>query len=187
MMVVASAKARTAMPNNIPSKKGSNTRYFVHSICLKTDDHGRMWDDPAARTVRTSRPKSGSAFVRMYYLINSLPMNNPSFYTACILAGLAFLLGSATQKDTFDKITVREFQLVDENGTERASIKVEAEGQVVLRLRDKEGAIRVKMGADEAGSGLVLLDRQTNPAIHALSKQGGALTVLDKDGKQRSY
>ncbi|HEY8512432.1 MAG TPA: hypothetical protein VIL31_10770 [Cyclobacteriaceae bacterium] len=114
-------------------------------------------------------------------------MNNPLLYPTCILAALAFLLGSATPKDTFDKITVREFQLVDEDGTERASIKVEAEGQVVLRLRDQNGAIKVKMGADESGSGLVLLDRQTTPSIHALSKDGGTLTILDKQGTERTY
>jgi hypothetical protein len=90
--------------------------------------------------------------------------------------------------ERFDKISVREFELVDEKGKERVSVKIEDSGEVVFRMRDSGGTIRVKAGASETGSGLVLLDGATNPAIHALAgKDGGTLTLMDKTGKKRSY
>lgn len=55
-------------------------------------------------------------------------------------------------------------------------------------MRDDGGTIRIKMGADETGSGFVFLDDQTNPAIHGLAKKdGGRITVTDKTGKKHQY
>jgi hypothetical protein len=88
-------------------------------------------------------------------------------FTAAVLL---FFLSFSSPQTTFDKLSVREFELLDTNGKKRASIKVESDGQVVFRLMDSEGTIRVKIGADKSGSGLVLLDGQTNPAIHALAR-----------------
>ncbi|MEK6782325.1 MAG: hypothetical protein AABY93_11495 [Bacteroidota bacterium] len=105
-----------------------------------------------------------------------------------LLGFTALLLASRNSQDRFDKITVREFELVDENGKQRASIKVEPEGEIVFRLRDDKGTIRVKIGAGEDGSGLVMLDKNTNPAVHVLAKQNGAkFTLTDKEGKKREY
>lgn len=93
---------------------------------------------------------------------------------------------SKPYQQTFDKISVREFELLDKNGKQRVSIKVEEEGEVVFRLKDKSGIICLKMGAGEDGSGLVLLDGDTEPGIHALAKKGGSShTILGKDGKKR--
>lgn len=94
---------------------------------------------------------------------------------------------SRSTKETFDKISVREFELVDDKGKQRVSIKVEDNGEVLLRLRDQNETIRVKLGADEDGSGLLLLDKETNPGIHVLAKKGASMTVTDKDGKKKSY
>lgn len=97
------------------------------------------------------------------------------------------LLSSAThpQNQKFDRITVREFELVGENGSRRANIRVESSGEVVMRLMDKDGTIRVKIGASEAGSGLVLLDGSTEPAIHALAKKDGGKVTVQAQGKKR--
>jgi hypothetical protein len=55
-------------------------------------------------------------------------------------------------------------------------------------LRDSKGTIRVKLGAGENGSGLVLVDDQTNVGIHALAKKDGTtLTLINKDGKKREF
>ena len=97
------------------------------------------------------------------------------------------LLASRPSRDTFDKITVREFELVDGKGKKRASIKVEENNEVVFRLRDQNGTIRIKLGADEKGSGLLLLDSETNPGIHALAKKGASFTVTDEYGKKKTY
>jgi hypothetical protein len=93
-----------------------------------------------------------------------------------------------SDQQTFEKITVKEFELVDQNGKQRVSIKVESEGEILFRMKDQAGTIRVKLGAGEDGSALVLLDDSTEPAIHALAKKnGGSLTLRDKSGKKRVY
>lgn len=106
------------------------------------------------------------------------------------LLGLILLLfvASSPYQNSFDKITVKEFELVDQNGKRRASIKVEPEGEIVFRLMDETGTIRVKMSGSKQGSGLVLLDKNTNPGIHGLAKENGAsLVVTGHDGKKREY
>ena len=100
---------------------------------------------------------------------------------------LVVFVTSKPYQQTFDKISVREFELLDKNGKQRVSIKVEEEGEVVFRLKDKSGIIRLKMGAGEDGSGLVLLDGDTEPGIHALAKKGGSsLTILGKAARKES-
>lgn len=106
---------------------------------------------------------------------------------ACNILLWIFIAAGPSQ-NTFDKITVKEFELVDDKGTRRVSVRVEPEGEVVFRMMDNSGTIRVKLGADENGSGLVLLDQHTNPAVHVLAKDNGAsLTVTDKTGRKKQY
>ncbi len=101
---------------------------------------------------------------------------------------LLTFLAARPSTERFDKISVREFEMVDDKGKERVSVKIEDSGEVVFRMRDSDGTIRVKLGASETGSGLVLLDGATNPGVHALAgKDGGTLTLMDKAGKKRSY
>jgi len=107
-----------------------------------------------------------------------------------LLAGLILLvfIASKPSQQTFDKISVREFELLDKNGVQRASIKTEDDGEVVLRLKDRTGTIRLKLGANENGSGLLLLDSNTEPGIHALSKENGStLTIIGKDKKKKEF
>jgi hypothetical protein len=67
-----------------------------------------------------------------------------------------------------------------------AQLKVEASGEVVFRLRDEQGTIRVKLGAAEKSSGLLPANDATEPGIHMLAKDTGtSLTLTGKDGKQR--
>lgn len=107
-------------------------------------------------------------------------------FVICVAA--VFPSGSRRGQETFQKISVSEFELVDRNGTRRASIKVEETGEVVFRLLDRNGTIRMKMGASEDGSGLLLLDHNTEPSIHALAgKNGAQLTMTDQQGKKRAY
>lgn len=117
-------------------------------------------------------------------------MKTQSFLAAALIANtmLLGLVAARSTEERFDTITVREFRLVDEKDKERASIKVEDGGEVVFRLRDSGGTIRVKVGADLGGSGFVFLDDQTNPVIHGLAKkEGGKITVTDKDGNKHEY
>jgi hypothetical protein len=106
-----------------------------------------------------------------------------------LLAGMMVMFSANhINPQKFDKISVQEFELVDKKGQQRASIKVEENGEVVLKLLDDKGTIRVKLGADKGGSGLVLLDDSTNPGFHASAKSMGAtLTLVDKQGTKREY
>ena len=101
------------------------------------------------------------------------------------IAIFLFISATSTQNQKFEKITVREIELVGENGVRRANVKVESSGEVVLRMMDQNGTIRVKLGASEDGSGLVLLDDATEPAIHALAKKEGIKLTLQSKGKKR--
>ena len=117
-------------------------------------------------------------------------MKTQSLSILFFLAGMMAILvsGSSIDQQKFDKISVKEFELVDTNGHQRASIKVEEDGEVVFRLRDAKGTIRVKLGASEDGSGLVLLDDSTSVGIHALAKKKEtSLTLINKEGEKREY
>jgi len=80
----------------------------------------------------------------------------------------------------------RVLELVDEQGRTRSRLNVEPDGEVVLRLFDRDGTIRVKLGAGVDGSGLVLLNDETEPGIHLLAKASGStLTLRNKGGQER--
>jgi hypothetical protein len=114
---------------------------------------------------------------------------NQFIYGIGILNFIVLLFMAASpQRDRFDKITVQEFELIDASGKQRVSIKVEEGGEVVFRLRDDDGNIRVKMGANKDGSGLVLLDGETNPGVHALAKKSGStFTIVSAGGKKKEF
>ena len=84
-------------------------------------------------------------------------------------------------------LRVRALQLVDKNGEVRSQLNVgETNGEVIFRLLDAKGTIRVKMGASEEGSGLLLLNNLTEPGVHILANQDGTtLTLVDHNGVKR--
>lgn len=99
---------------------------------------------------------------------------------------LLLLIAASPHQQDFEKIRVKEFEVIDSKGAVRAAIKTEPDGEVILRLRDKTGTIRVKLGATEQGSSLVLLNDATEVGIHAIAKNKETkFTVLGKDGKKR--
>lgn len=101
---------------------------------------------------------------------------------------LLLFIAARPSEENFEKIRVKEFELVDKGGIKRASLKTEDDGSVIMRLIDKTGTIRVKLGADENGSGLVLLNNATEVGLHAMAKKDGTkLVLVDKDGKKREY
>jgi len=82
-------------------------------------------------------------------------------------------------------LRARLIELVDEKGQTRAQLKVEPDGAAVFRMRDARGTIRVKLGASEDGSGLLLLDHETEPAIHLLARNRGTTLTLSEKGKEK--
>ena len=99
---------------------------------------------------------------------------------------LLLFIAAKPSEENFEKIRVKEFELVDKAGVKRISFKTEDDGEVIMRLIDKTGTIRVKIGANENGSGLVLLNNSTELGFQALAKKEGSKIVLvDANGKKR--
>ena len=68
-------------------------------------------------------------------------------------------------------LRARTLELVDAHGRVRSRLNVESGGEVVFRLFDQTGTIRVKLGAGEGGSGLVLNDETTEPGVHIVARR----------------
>jgi hypothetical protein len=102
-----------------------------------------------------------------------------------ILLGL-LARGEAAAGPVPDVLRGRALELVDERGRIRARLNMEPGGDVVFRLLDQEGTIRVKLGAGTDGSGLLLANDATEPGVHILAKpQGSSVRLADKNGRER--
>ncbi len=107
----------------------------------------------------------------------------------CVIGMLlvANLLRPATAQTkspaTPDVLRAQMIELVDAAGRRRASLKVEADGETLLRLFDERGTIRVKLGAGLDGSGLILMDNNTEPAVHVLARGDAASIALSAPKK----
>ncbi|MGH7404394.1 MAG: hypothetical protein ACREJA_00740 [Candidatus Methylomirabilales bacterium] len=101
--------------------------------------------------------------------------------------------GRITAQSVTPVLRGRVIELVDDRGQVRSRFNVEASGEVVLRLLDRNGTIRVKLGAGEGGSGLVLADEATEPAVHIIARRIGtserptttSITLRGREGQQR--
>ena len=100
-------------------------------------------------------------------------------------AALFFIVTSFTNTNQVQPVLRgQQLELVDANGKVRVSIKTE-ETETIFRMMDSSGTIRVKLGGGKDGSALVLLDGDTNPGVHVLSKSTGtSLTMISKEGKK---
>ena len=107
---------------------------------------------------------------------------------------LLFLLATLAQARSPDAqatppvLRARALELVDEHGQVRSRFNVESNGEVVFRLLDQDGTIRVKLDAAKDGSGFVLLNDATEPGVHLLAKAtGSSLKLRNKDGQERMF
>ena len=117
--------------------------------------------------------------------------------TAINLALLLLTLSQArsvtAQASVVPSVRANVIELVDDHGQTRSRLNVESGGEVVFRLMDQNGTIRVKLGADESGSGLLLTDERTEPGIHLIARRVGtaerpkttSITLAGADGKER--
>jgi hypothetical protein len=103
------------------------------------------------------------------------------------------LAGAQTGLTTAEPVVhARALELVDDRGVVRSRFNVEAGGEVVLRLLDENGTIRVKLGAGADGSGLLLADETAEPGIHMVARRTGTserptttrITLKGRDGQQ---
>lgn len=112
-------------------------------------------------------------------------------------AGLLLLTVAQAQLTTAQTVTPvlrgRALELVDDRGQVRSRLDVAPDGEVVFRLFDRTGTIRVKLGAGEGGSGLVLLDETTSPGVQIIARRIGtaerpittSVTLTGANGRQR--
>jgi hypothetical protein len=103
---------------------------------------------------------------------------------AILLAGLAH--ARAAPEVAPPVLRGSALELVDGQGRMRARLNVEAGGEVVFRLMDETGTIRVKLGAGTGGSGLLLANDATEPGIHMIAgADGSRVRIANKDGRER--
>lgn len=119
-------------------------------------------------------------------------MNAPRFAVALsvlnltILGGAAFRTRAAESQGGDEVLRGTALELVDGRGKTRARLNVEPGGEVVFRLLDQQGTIRVKLGAGLEGSGLLLANDATEPGVHILANAAGSsVRVVNKDGSER--
>ena len=101
--------------------------------------------------------------------------------------------GRTTEQTATSILRGHALELVDNRGQVRSRLNVESTGEVVLRLLDQNGTIRVKLGAGEDGSGLMLADEATEPAIHIIARRTStserltttSITLQGAAGQQR--
>jgi hypothetical protein len=117
--------------------------------------------------------------------------SNRSFVALVVINVVVLLAVLAAEVTASDQsvaplLRARSLELVDIGGKTRARINVESTGDVVFRLMDENGTIRVKIGASKSGSGLVLLNDTTEVGVHLLANDAGSsLRLRDKNGRQR--
>jgi len=87
---------------------------------------------------------------------------------AVVITGLSINRAQAAPEPS-TTLRAERLELVDSKGQLRGQLFVEDSGEVVFRLRDEKGQIRVKLGASERGSGFILMDDQTEPGVQMLS------------------
>lgn len=102
---------------------------------------------------------------------------------SAVLFGIAAQSKYDSQSGVQKIVRAETIELVDSRGEVRASISVEPDGEAVFRMRDKTGSIRVKVGASETGSALLLLDETSSPGVHLLAR-GGKTSITLSDGQR---
>ncbi len=88
-------------------------------------------------------------------------------------------------------LRARGLELIDDAGQVRASFILESEA--VLRLFDANGTIRVKLAAGSTGSGLVLLDENTELGVQIIARREAtpttanttSISLTGSDGQRR--
>ena len=120
--------------------------------------------------MRTQRLTVGLTILNLLLLIITVALGlSPSGIAAA--TGLPQVSGAGSEN--LPILRGRALEIVDEHGKVRSRINVEEDGEVVLRIADRNGTIRVKLGAGEGGSGLLLADETTEPAVHIIARRAG--------------
>lgn len=85
-------------------------------------------------------------------------------------------------------LRARAFEVVDERGRVRAQLYLGEDGDGGIRLRNKNGDLRVKLGASTEGyTGLQLFDGTdpVSPAVQLVTSPSGTSLSLKEKGKEK--
>jgi hypothetical protein len=99
-----------------------------------------------------------------------------AFHPSRLATAASPRLSARAEAQEVPVLRTRRLEIVDERGQIRSRLNVESDGEVVLRMADHNGTIRVKLGAAEGGSGLLLLDEATEPGVHIMARRTGTET-----------
>ena len=117
--------------------------------------------------------------------------------TQALLAVVAVLLAAhllrsapsvpvAGAQEVAPVLRAQAIELVNGQGLVVGQLYVGEDGAGNLRFRSGDGTVRVKLGATDDGSGLLLLDRDVEPAVVLGSNADGtSLTLAQQGRKQR--
>jgi len=117
--------------------------------------------------------------------------------TAVNLVLLLVVLGhdrAAMAQDDAPVLRAPGLELVDRAGQVRVQFTIEPDGEVLFRMRDAAGAVRIKLGAGDQGSGLLLIDEATEPGVQIIARRAATSTrptttsinLAGADGKRRT-
>jgi len=83
-------------------------------------------------------------------------------------------------------LRAQAIELVNKQGRVVAQLYLGEDGGGNLRLRHADGMLRVKLGASADGSGLLLCDKEVEPAVTlAVDKSGTSITLAEKGKEKR--
>ncbi|HXG65368.1 MAG TPA: hypothetical protein VNO70_09680 [Blastocatellia bacterium] len=119
--------------------------------------------------------------------------------TQLLLAAVAILLlahlarpaftPSPAQAQQVEKIPEvirgQAIELVDKKGQVVAQLHVGEDGGGNLRLRSGDGMVRVKLAGTGDGSGLLLFDKEAEPAVWLAANKSGTSVTLAEKGKEK--
>jgi hypothetical protein len=91
----------------------------------------------------------------------------------------------ARAQDVAPVLRAQAIELVNAQGLVVAQLYTGDDGGGNLRLRSGEGVVRVKLGATADGSGLLLLDREVEPAVMVGSNAGETSMTLAQQGRRK--
>ena len=100
------------------------------------------------------------------------------------------LTSSSAQASQVEKapaiIRAQAIELVDQKGQVVGQLHVGEDGGGNLRLRSGDGMVRVKLAGTADGSGLLLFDKEAEPAVWlAANKSGTSVTLAEKGREKR--
>lgn len=101
-----------------------------------------------------------------------------------IALGALFYDRPAAAQPAASVLRAEAIELVDARGRVRAQLNVQSNGEVVFRLRDSTGTIRVKLGAGEEGSGLLLANEATEPGVHILATRNRTFVTVKRGDRE---